>query len=341
MLLMVLGAAFFLSEGATRSQAKSAERERIQDGRAGGGSNGSGGRDQRDGPPLKDRRLKPLIEGGKYRLSEEQIERYFASVGRTKQALIAVYLLNRDERFLEELRKFPDSATALEMLATFGSNEEQAEADAERLMELRPDDPSGYYLFGMWQARRGDVEQAVETLKKVRDLEGELSIDTLELHNDLVDSLMLMGYDMVEANVYLVRHPVKSFTGSTDFNRIMYSFLRKGAVAEGERAYYASELLAINQRIAPLAPTVSLSVWDHLKSEATLLGLLPPDMEYGESNTVGSRRTEVREMMEQERAKEERAFLNLQKLEPAEVNIYYELVGQEGAIVARDWLLSQ
>ena len=283
----------------------------------------------------------PLINGGKHRVTEEQIERYFASVGRTEQALTAVYLLNRDESLLEELRNFPDSVAALEMLAIFGSDEAQAEADARRMVELDPRNPAGHYLIAMWEARNGNIDQAMETLKQSAEMEGAISIDTPQLHGRMVDALLLMGYDMVEANVYLLRHPVKSMTGYTDFSRVVSAVLRDGDLSEGDRARYASELLVASQRISSPTPMVDMARWSDIKNEIDLLGYLPPNYEYGDNNTVGARKEELREMLRQESEAVAQGFQVLKELEPASVNAYFDLLGREGAIAARDWLLSR
>lgn len=298
----------------------------------------------REGPKIKDIRLKSLYNSSDHvapLVSPSEIDGYFNVVGRNVKSITQVFWLTRDAAYLHELRKYPDSAVALRLLAQFGTDPKQALADAERIRILLPDDPIGPYLASFQQSALGDHATALATLGDALSMPGGLTNDTIGQKDDSLAALKVMGYDDVEAQVYLMTHPTQYVSSYQDALTYIDRLLSASNDDEDAQAATASKLLDFCARISPSKESVPEARLMLYKGEMKVLKKLPSDFEYGDSSTVSGRLEELKKMYSIEWDLANRSGQALLGAEPEAVDAYFKKVNEEGQLQAREWLLNR
>jgi hypothetical protein len=293
---------------------------------------------------IKDPRLRKCFlttSTSEDQISSDQLNRYFAAVGRTDRSLSVAYWLTEDSNYINELRNFPDSGAALSMLAQFGEDPKLAEQDAARLMELEPNNPLGHYLTAYWQAISGNTTVAMAKLDKVSELPGSFMNDTPERTEDVLGALKLMGMDSVESHAYLWSHFNLNTSSWNILGSLVSHVLETKEVSDEKRADYASQLLKLYGNNFGVTSSFPEALMKQCQSEAMVLSRLPEDFEYGENKTVGSRRAEIKSVYANEIRLQLETINALKTAEPKTADDYVERIDRDGFLSAREWLLRE
>lgn len=110
-------------------------------------------------------------------ISTEDLQNLLDHFARSPASLALVYLINHDRKILLELKEHDKDPTAVVMLASYTTGDEQI-FWAKRLAELQPGNAYGKLLESKELLRSGRLEEALSTLAAARacpDMDGGLS----------------------------------------------------------------------------------------------------------------------------------------------------------------------